>query len=76
MIIDPQGECLPQTRQGTIEHWRFRLEKNHEKELRTTIQLNNGDFVVTKKKVRQKSNLKNNYFEKKWPNFLLGDIYS
>ncbi|HFM5199956.1 TPA: FAD-binding protein, partial [Escherichia coli] len=72
MIIDPQGECLPQTRQGTIEHWRFRLEKNHEKELRTTIQLNNGDFVVTKKKVRQKSNLKNNYFEKKWPNFLLG----
>ena len=76
MIIDPQGECLPQTRQGTIEHWRFRLEKKHEKELRTTIQLNNGDFVVTKKKVRQKSNLKNNYFEKKWPNFLLGDIYS
>ncbi|EFA5130869.1 TPA: FAD-binding protein [Escherichia coli] len=75
MIIDPFGEGLPQTRQGTIEEWRFRLESDNERESRATIQLNNGEFIINKNKVRQISNFKNNYFEKNWPEFLLGEIY-
>ena len=75
IIIDYYGEGLPQTRQGAIEQWRFRLEAENERESRATIQLNNGEFIITRHKIRQTSNFKNNYFEKNWPEFLLGDIY-
>ncbi|EGO8361919.1 FAD-binding protein [Escherichia coli] len=75
IIIDYYGEGLPQTRQGAIEEWRFRLESENERESRATIQLNNGEFIITRHKIRQTSNFKNNYFEKNWPEFLLGDIY-
>lgn len=75
MIIDPQGKCLPQTRKGVVEEWRFRSESEIHKVSRSTLQFNNGKFVIRQRKLRQLCNFKKNYFEKSWPDFLLGEIY-
>lgn len=44
IVIDPQGKCLPQTRRGAKEEWRFRSERAEDKNHRLTIQYSQGSF--------------------------------
>lgn len=75
MVLDANGECLPLTRRGAIEAWRFRPEKNRDKECKITVQYHQTQWVIADKKLRSLADIKNNYFEKNWPDFLCGEIY-
>ena len=46
MVIDPQGKCLPQTRRGAKEEWRFRSRKLSNKNHKLTIQYSQGSFIT------------------------------
>ncbi|WP_058912544.1 FAD-binding protein [Entomohabitans teleogrylli] len=75
IILDKQGDCLPLTRQGPAEQWRFRPEQANDRNKKLTIQFLQKKFIISQKKLRDIPDVKNNYFEKKWPDFLLGNIY-
>ncbi|EQA2014696.1 FAD-binding protein [Escherichia coli] len=75
MIIDPQGEYLPQTRRGAIEDWRFRSEQAEDKNHRLTLSFSQGLFINEIKFLRNLPHIKGIYFEKNWPDFLNGTIY-
>lgn len=76
MIIDPQGKCLPQTRRGAKEEWRFRSELAEDKNHRLTIQYSQGSFITEMKSLRMQPYINGIYFEKNWPDFLKGEIYT
>lgn len=76
MVIDPQGKCLPQTRRGAIEEWRFRSELAEDKNYKLTIQYSQGFFITEVKSLREQPRINGIYFEKNWPDFLKGEIYT
>ena len=76
MVIDPQGKCLPQTRRGAKEEWRFRSELAEDKNHKLTIQYSQGSFITEVKSLRMQPCINGIYFEKNWPDFLKGDIYT
>ena len=76
MVIDPQGKCLPQTRRGAKEEWRFRSERAEDKNHRLTIQYSQGSFITEVKSLRMQPCINGIYFEKNWPDFLNGEIYT
>ncbi|EMB2266848.1 FAD-binding protein, partial [Shigella dysenteriae] len=67
MVIDPQGKCLPQTRRGAKEEWRFRSERAEDKNHRLTIQYSQGSFITEVKSLRMQPCINGIYFEKNWP---------
>ncbi|MEC9645108.1 FAD-binding protein [Escherichia marmotae] len=76
MVIDPQGECLPQTRRGAKEEWRFRSEQADDKNHKLTIQYSQGSFITEVKSLRKQPHINGIFFEKNWPDFLNGEIYT
>ncbi|MDJ7507254.1 FAD-binding protein [Salmonella enterica] len=75
IILDPQGSCLPLTRHGPFSQWRFRPEREEDKNTKLTIHYQEKKFIFNQKPLRNLSDLKDNYFEKNWPDFLCGKIY-
>lgn len=69
MVIDPQGKCLPQTRRGVKEEWRFRSELAEDKNHKLTIQYSQGSFITEVKSLRMQPCINGIYFEKNWPDF-------
>ncbi|EAA8474025.1 FAD-binding protein [Salmonella enterica subsp. enterica] len=75
IILDPQGSCLPLTRHGPFSQWRFRPEREEDKNTKLTIHYQENKFIFKQKPLRNLPDLKDNYFEKNWPDFLCGKIY-
>lgn len=75
IILDPQGSCLPLTRHGPFSQWRFRPEREEDKNTKLTIHYQENKFIFNQKPLRNLPDLKDNYFEKNWPDFLCGTIY-
>lgn len=75
IILDPQGSCLPLTRHGPFSQWRFRPEREEDKNTKLTIHYQENKFIFNQKPLRNLPDLKYNYFEKNWPDFLCGKIY-
>ncbi|ECL2123342.1 FAD-binding protein [Salmonella enterica subsp. enterica] len=75
IILDPQGSCLPLTRHGPFSQWRFRPEREEDKNTKLTIHYQEKKFMFNQKPLRNLPDLKDNYFEKNWPDFLCGKIY-
>lgn len=75
IILDPQGDCLPLTRHGPLAQWRFRPEQQADKKTKLTIQYRENKFIFQQQSLRKLPDLKGNYFEKNWPDFLCGEIY-
>ena len=67
---------LPQTRRGAKEEWRFRSERAEDKNHRLTIQYSQGSFITEVKSLRMQPCINGIYFEKNWPDFLNGEIYT
>ncbi|EKY3197194.1 FAD-binding protein [Cronobacter turicensis] len=76
IILDSNGECVPQTRSGTCEAWRFRPERDEDKHCKFTIRYQQGRFILGKKPLRTLPDLSKIYFERNWPDFLTGKIFS
>lgn len=75
IILDPEGDCLPLTRNGPAQLWRFRPEQASDKEKKLTIHYQQAKFIVRQKALRSLADSKDHYFEKNWPDFLNGNIY-
>ncbi|EPT7315762.1 hypothetical protein SK92_02172 [Klebsiella oxytoca] len=75
IILDPEGDCLPLTRNGPAQLWRFRPEQTSDKEKKLTIHYQQAKFIVRQKALRSLADSKDHYFEKNWPDFLNGNIY-
>lgn len=75
IILDPEGDCLPLTRNGPAQLWRFRPEQASDKEKKLTINYQQAKFIVRQKALRSLADSKDHYFEKNWPDFLNGNIY-
>ncbi|MBZ7567574.1 FAD-dependent oxidoreductase [Klebsiella grimontii] len=75
IILDPEGDCLPLTRNGPAQLWRFRPEQASDKEKKLTINYQEAKFIVRQKALRSLADSKDHYFEKNWPDFLNGNIY-
>lgn len=75
IILDKQGSCLPLTRYGPAEQWRFRPEQKSDRDKKLIIRFKHHQFIVGHKKLRGVPDIKDNFFEKKWPEFLFGEIY-
>nr|EIE9979789.1 FAD-binding protein [Salmonella enterica] len=64
IILDPQGSCLPLTRHGPFSQWRFRPEREEDKNTKLTIHYQEKKFIFNQKPLRNLPDLKDNYFEK------------
>ncbi|EAM8767756.1 FAD-binding protein [Salmonella enterica] len=71
IILDPQGSCLPLTRHGPFSQWRFRPEREEDKNTKLTIHYQEKKFIFNQKPLRNLPDLKDNYFEKKLARFSL-----
>ncbi|EFV5031492.1 FAD-binding protein [Salmonella enterica] len=76
IILDKDGTCVPQIRNGVYEEWRFRPEREEDKHHKLTIKFENGRFIINKKPLRPMIDTDKIYFEKNWPDFLTGNIFS
>ena len=63
------------TRHGPLAQWRFRPEQQADKKTKLTIQYRENKFIFQQQSLRKLPDLKGNYFEKNWPDFLCGEIY-
>ncbi|EAT5421807.1 FAD-binding protein, partial [Salmonella enterica] len=45
IILDPQGSCLPLTRHGPFSQWRFRPEREEDKNTKLTIHYQEKKFI-------------------------------
>lgn len=76
IILDKDGTCVPQIRNGVYEEWRFRPEREEDKHHKLTIKFENDRFIINKKPLRPMIDTDKIYFEKNWPDFLTGNIFS
>ncbi|EMP5336909.1 FAD-binding protein [Citrobacter freundii] len=76
IILDRNGECVPETRTGKYEEWRFRPEREEDKNFKFTVIYKDSGFVLKKKPLRTMPDISKIYFEKNWPDFLTGKIFS
>ncbi|EJI6541135.1 FAD-binding protein [Salmonella enterica] len=76
IILDKDGTCVPQIRQGDFEEWRFRPEREEDKHHKLTIKYENNSFIINKKPLRPMMDTSKIYFEKNWPDFLTGNIFA
>ncbi|QWA09238.1 FAD-binding protein [Sodalis ligni] len=76
IILDSAGGCVPDTRHGICEEWRFRPEREEDKHVKLTISYKEDTFVINKKPLRKMIDIRKIVFEKNWPDFLTGKIYS
>lgn len=76
IILDDEGTCVPQARHGYCEEWRFRPERQEDKHHKLTIKYSENRFVINKKPLRKMMDTGTVYFEKNWPDFLTGKIFS
>ncbi|MBC9972783.1 MAG: oxidoreductase, partial [Escherichia coli] len=75
IILDRDGNSIPQTRNGFCDAWRFRSERTEDKKDKLLIHYCNGIFHVRETPVREFPIIRGIWFEKNWPGFLNGTIY-
>ncbi|EDS7008275.1 FAD-binding protein [Salmonella enterica subsp. diarizonae] len=75
IVLDEQGDAVPSDRYGIINKWRFRSEKMQDREKKYLITWSNGTFHNRTRLINPAVNLDGVFFEKNWPDFLLGKIY-
>ncbi|HGC4500521.1 FAD-binding protein [Escherichia coli] len=75
IILDRDGNSIPQTRNGFCDAWRFRSERTEDKKDKLHIHYCNGIFHVRETPVREFPIIRGIWFEKNWPGFLNGTIY-
>jgi succinate dehydrogenase / fumarate reductase, flavoprotein subunit len=76
-ICSPDGQCVPRTRLGPIEDFRFIAEREEDRQFQLRVGRRQDDrtFSVTPRRIRQLESMDGLYFEKNWPDFLTGKIY-
>ncbi|MES5100753.1 FAD-binding protein [Agrobacterium sp. BA1120] len=74
-ICDANGEALPTTRHGPLNEYRFRNERDHQKNEQIVVKKCGSDFVVTTKSNRVFDESAKSFFERDWPAWLTDEIH-
>ena len=74
-ICDPDGEALPIAKSGPLSEYRFRLEKENDKQQQIFLSYANGEFAISSRRVRRFNENEKAFFERDWPAWLTGVIY-
>ncbi len=74
-ICDPDGESLPHVRQGPLEAFRFRREREAHRAEQIVVRFDGKDFHVSSRANRPFDESARSFFERDWPAWLTGEIY-
>ncbi len=74
-ICDPEGACLPQTKGGPLESYRFRAERSEHRDEQISVTLNGTRMMVAVKPIRTFDDTARPFFERDWPDWLTGRIF-
>ncbi len=74
-ICDANGEALPTTRHGPLNEYRFRNERDHQKNEQIVVKKCGSDFVLTTKSNRIFDESAKSFFERDWPAWLTNEIH-
>ncbi len=74
-ICDPDGACLPMTKGGPLEAYRFRKDRAEHREEQIIVRLQDGRFHVSTRTNRSFDENGKCFFERDWPTWLTGGIY-
>ncbi|TCL02114.1 MULTISPECIES: FAD-binding protein [Sodalis] len=75
IILDPKGDGVPNGRDDLIEKWRFRQENENDRLKKYLIRWNGESFYNFNRPVNPPVDLSRIFFEKNWPDWLMGNIY-
>ncbi len=75
-ICDPGGELTPMTPDGPLTEFRFLAERACDREARVFVRYENGRFFCDARPTRRRHRDHSAFFERDWPHFLNGAIYS
>jgi len=75
VICDPSGDCVPQTRNGKLESYRFRAERAEDRRVQIVVQWHGYGVHIGTQAPRDFSQLERPFFESNWPHYLTGAIY-
>lgn len=76
IILDRDGNSIPQTRNGFCDAWRFRSERTEDKKDKLLIHYCNGIFHVRETPIREFPIIRGIWFEKTGLVFLMGQFTS
>lgn len=74
-ICDPQGESLPEAKDGPLDAYRFRKERPEHKEEQILVRLDCGAPTLSVRRNRAFDESHKPFFERDWPAWLTGAIY-
>jgi succinate dehydrogenase/fumarate reductase flavoprotein subunit len=75
-ICDPDGESLPQARIGPLGDYRFRNEQHTQRDEQITVRFDGTRCSVRTRANRRFDAAAKSFFERDWPDWLTGHIYS
>jgi succinate dehydrogenase/fumarate reductase flavoprotein subunit len=75
VLCDPEGEATPQSRLGPLSDYRFRGERESERERQIVVRREGEGFHCEARPIRRRDRTRTAYFERDWPEFLSGGIY-
>lgn len=75
-ICDPQGDVLPMSNAGPLNDFRFRQEREHDRKEQILVRLEGDDMQISRRPNRQFDEAARSFFERDWPAWLTGAIYS
>jgi succinate dehydrogenase/fumarate reductase flavoprotein subunit len=74
-ICDPEGESLPLSRNGPLDDYRFRKERDAHRDEQIVVSMDGEEFHVSVRPNRSFDERAKSFFERDWPNWLTGHIY-
>ncbi|MDR1463058.1 MAG: hypothetical protein LBI68_07995, partial [Azoarcus sp.] len=75
LVCSASGAQVPETRTGRLEEYRFRPERDEDKNRQIRVRYTNGQFDAYETALRTMPRPDHFYFEKNWAPFLTGRIY-
>ena len=74
-VCDPNGDKIPQTRNGTLEDYRFRSERAQDRAEQILVRMEGPRFAIRTRSLRRIDRSERPFFERHWPDFLTGSIF-
>lgn len=76
MVCDPSGEHVPATRMGPLEDMRFLPERVRDRHVQLRVRRAGDGFEVRAESLKTGDQGARPFFERHWPDFLTGRIFS
>ena len=74
-ICDPEGDGLPQDAQGPLEAYRFRSEREEDKQTQILVRFDGKEMHIRRRQNRAFDETAKAFFERDWPAWLTSDIH-